>query len=129
MGDVVLVFDREFPITILTRDVTNFVSVSVVRGNELSWQIGRFVQVLGCFYRLWSFDSELMRRQGNEARQAAPLVVASAMKPALPAVTPSRTRDIGWFGYGLCLATLGILAVILIQTFRKDNRRIRLRSR
>ncbi|MCR9291637.1 MAG: hypothetical protein NXI32_02890 [bacterium] len=129
VGDKEIIFDREFPITIVTRNETAFVPQERLRRGELSWAVGKFARLQGCFYRLWSFNSELMQQQSKPARQAAPLIIASELIPDVPTVVPSRTGEIGWFGYALCAATLCILAGILHQALRRDHRRLHSRNR
>jgi hypothetical protein len=118
-----LSFEREFPVTILSRELTPFVPREELKDGELSWEIGKFARVRGCFYRLWSYDSEYLQQQATGGRQAAPLILAAEMRLGRPQISASETSEIGWFGYALCAATLGILAIILWQAFRHDSPR------
>jgi hypothetical protein len=123
VGGEEISFEREFPITLVTYSDDSFVPVSQIAGGQLAWQIGKFAQVRGCFYRLWSYQSDLVQQNNPSARQAAPLVIVSSMSPTMPAVRPSSTSEVGWFGYALCVATLLILGAILYFSMRQDSRR------
>ena len=82
-----------------------------------------YARVSGVFYRLWSYQSELMEEKSAAARQVAPLIVASDLTLITPPIRTSSSSPIGWFGYALCLATLAVLGGILFSVFRKDTTR------
>jgi hypothetical protein len=114
-------FEKEFPVTIVMQAESPFVSDRVKQGDTKSWEIGKYVTVSGVFFRLWSYESELMEKNSETARQAAPLVVAYAMTPSAPRIRQSQA-SVGWFGYALCLATLAILGGILFSVLRPEPR-------
>ena len=102
-------FDREFPVTIVTTQAAPFLP----SGSEAAdWPVGRFAILEGWYYRMWSYHSQLLEDQRQAGRQAAPLVVATALVPSTP---PARTatNPIGWFGYALCVAVISIMAAIV----------------
>lgn len=114
-------FEGEFPVTIVTSDLA-FIPREAVRENRTVWTEGRYIQLQGIFYRLWSYQSELLKEQGSTARQAAPLIVAQKMEPAVPTIAPD-SAPIGLFGVLLSATTLCILGTILYLAFRKEPRR------
>lgn len=119
-------FEREFPITIVTTQDSEFVPARMLSEGVQTWEIGKYANVEGTFYRLWSYHSELLERRGAKSKQVAPLVVARRLSQGTPPV-PLSSNEIGWFGYALCLATLVCLAGILYSVFKTDRTRIRLR--
>lgn len=123
VGDEDIAFEREFPITIITRSTDRFVPHEELSSGVQAWEIGQYAEVDGLFYRLWSYQSELMQQKGNNARQVAPLVIASNLKASVPPLTRATAGEIGWFGYALCLATLVILAAVLVIASRNMRRR------
>jgi len=120
-------FEGEFPVTIIMRETSPFVPAEALAAGQLSWAVGEYVQVSGLFYRLWSYESELMSGQPAGARQAAPLVMANRLTRSAPAILQTATTT-GWFGYALTMTIVGILAVILWSAFHKPKKRLRFRS-
>lgn len=118
----VISFEREFPVTILMKQPDlQWVPEAVRSGRELAWEVGKFVEVEGFFYRLWSFRSELLESKDSSARQAAPLVLATSLTLAPPPVR-NNMSEVGWFGYALCFVIVIILGGILYSVFQKENR-------
>ncbi len=113
-------FENEFPVTIVTRHPSTFAPPQQ-QGGPLNWEVGKYAQVSGVFYRLWSYESELMASKSSRARQAAPLLVAAELIPSAPIIRPA-TSQVGWFGYALCAAVLVILAGILFTVFQPARR-------
>lgn len=120
-------FEGEFPVTIVMRETSPFVPAEAMAAGQLSWAVGEYVQVSGLFYRLWSYESELMSGESTAARQAAPLVIANRLTRSTPAIRQTATTT-GWFGYALTITIVGILAVILWSAFHKPKKRLRFRS-
>lgn len=122
-----ITFEREFPITLVTRDVQitsdlQLIPEAVRQGSQRSWQIGQYVDIQGLYYRLWAYQSDLLDSKSRTARQAAPLVVVAGLSPAGP---PERGADapIGWFAAALCVPVLAFLGLILFLATKKDVRR------
>lgn len=115
-----IVFEREFPVTIVTAETSQYVPREAVLGEQLNWQIGRYVELDGLFYRLWSYQSDLVSSQRQAARQIAPLVVALELSESAP--PPRRAEPVGWFGYALCGTTLAFLGAILWLASQNDRR-------
>ncbi|MEM8734818.1 MAG: hypothetical protein AAGG44_11375, partial [Planctomycetota bacterium] len=113
VGDQAIRFEREFPVTLVAPFAQPFVSKQQAAESALAWEVGAYFEVDGLFYRLWAYQSELVKKKSDSARQASPRVVLTGMRPALAPATPSRAGEIGWFGYALAAATLVILAAIL----------------
>ncbi len=113
-------FEGEFPITILGTTRAAFGKNKNANQGEQSWRIGQYAEMEGLFYRMWSYQSELVSSRQSQARQIAPLVIAHQL---IPASAPLRSKDaaIGWFGWALCASTVLILATILYLVFVKDR--------
>jgi hypothetical protein len=74
-----LVYENEFPMTLVALDIPDFLKEgSVDQGGvqHQSWELQRWVDVRGIFYRNWSYRSEYVSRGSRKERQMAPLVVA-----------------------------------------------------
>lgn len=106
-------FEREFPVTLVAPYKQPYVGEQRAAKSELGWEVGAYFEIDGLYYRLWSYQSELVKKKSDTARQVSPLVVLTDMRPTLAPASPSRAGEIGWFGYALCAATLVILAAIL----------------
>lgn len=126
-GETGVKFEGEFPVTIVMREPSTLVPAERIAAGQLSWEVGEYVQVSGLFYRLWSYESELMSGQTAGARQAAPLVIANRLTRSAPAIRQTTTTT-GWFGYALTMTIVGILAVILWSAFHKPKKRLRFNS-
>ncbi|MEZ6082054.1 MAG: hypothetical protein R3C56_42175 [Pirellulaceae bacterium] len=110
-------FSGEFPVTIvagLSEQLLNspLVPAKQLAAGQQSWAVGQYARLRGRFYRLWSYQSELVQSSTPQGRQVAPLVVASSLLPTAP---PERDQSsyVGWFGWALCGAMLVILGAIL----------------
>jgi hypothetical protein len=80
-----IIYNGEYPITILTRDLPDWLQdseltkgASSVGSDELQVQYPRMrVQYSGWFYRFWSYKTqEMTQALGSQHRQIAPLVVS-----------------------------------------------------
>ena len=114
-----LEFVGEFPITIVSTAelaasplTAGRLTADHLTAGQTSWEVGQYAQLDGRFYRMWSYDSEMMHARDPRSRQIAPLVIAQRITPVTPALA-SQTNAVGWFGWALCAATLVILAGIL----------------
>lgn len=105
-------FVGEFPVTIVAPVSSSFVPSQFRQAEDGHWSIGQYVALDGWFYRLWSYQSDLVRSKTITGRQAAPLVVARSITAAQPVIR-GKAETVGWFGYALCAATLVVLGVIL----------------
>ncbi len=114
-----IVFEREFPITIVTLD-ESLVPEEVLNGQSASWQVDRYLEATGAFYRLWEYHSDLVSSKNSEARQAAPLVAAASFLPTQLPVPQTGAEPIAWFGVAMCIAVLVILAGVLYLTLKRD---------
>lgn len=117
-----LEFEGEFPVTIVTRVESQLTSERRSGANLQGWSVGKYAVVTGRFYRLWSYQSELVKSSGQAARQIAPLVIASSLAPTAPPVR-GKAREIGWFGWALCGAMVVILAGIVSSSLARPRRK------
>lgn len=120
-SDATLTFEREFPVTIVMKGASEFVPKAAIAAGELSWPVGKYIWLEGCYYRLWSYESTLAQSKDARGRQAAPLVVGTRLRGTSPPVR-SQAVMTGWFGYALCGAVLVIMAAILYSAAPKRRR-------
>jgi hypothetical protein len=121
-GESVVEFRGEFPVTIVMKGDSEFISKAGVPGGSSSWDVGKFARVEGLFYRLWSYESQMLMERKSTARQAAPLLIASRLNAAPPPLRGSP-GSAGWFGAALCVAVVSLLFMILISVFKRDRPR------
>lgn len=122
-------FEREFPVTLVSKVVPSGLAPDgLLDRGQLSWEIGQWVDAEGCFYRMWSYQSELLEQKSTTARQAAPLVIASKITKTNFLPERPKNGEIGWFGYALCVATLVILGAILFTLLKPASPSRRLRG-
>ncbi len=114
-------FQGEFPITIIGSSDAPFTPSASIKHAERSWRVDHFAELQGIFYRMWSYQSELVEAHNSAARQIAPLVIATRIDAI---AAPSRADDntVGWFGWALCVSTVVILAAMLVLVFSKERR-------
>ncbi len=110
-------FSGEFPVTIvapLRQQQWNrrLVPVKQLDVGKQSWTVGQYATLQGRFYRLWSYQSELVQSSAPQGRQVAPLVIASELVLTAPPAS-EQTAFVGWFGWALSVAMLVILGSIL----------------
>ncbi len=117
-----LEFEGEFPVTIVTRVESQLTSERRSPANQQGWLVGKYAIVTGRFYRLWSYQSELVKSSGPAARQIAPLVIASSIVPTTPPVRDKAT-EVGWFGWALCGAMVVILVGIVTSSLARPRRK------
>ncbi len=129
-GDDLVRFEREFPITVVMKQLdAKFAPASAAGPGQRSWEVGQWAEVEGCFFRMWSYQSELIAGRNPDARQAAPLIVARRLTPTTVRLSRSASHEIGWFGVALAAATIIILGSMLFLVFQKEPRRRRVASR
>ncbi len=119
-----LIFEGEFPVTLLMASASDFVPQNALNSGEISWSVGRHARAKGRFYRLWSYQSEKVESLGRHlwaeseatARQVAPLIVVGSLEPAWPDPLPPSPVD--WFAYAMAGAIALLLGVILIFSLK-----------
>lgn len=116
-------FQGEFPITIIGNSNTPFSPSEAIQQGQQSWRVDHFAELHGIFYRMWSYQSEMVHARNPAARQIAPLVMATQIRAATAPPT-TESNPVGWFGWALCLAVIAILASILALAFG-NKRRVR----
>ncbi len=117
------VFEREFPVTLVTCSDSQYVPKEELARGTQAWSVGKYVEVEGVFYRMWSYTSDRIEKIREQGRQAAPLVVVSTLRPSKAPVTRRENPGMQWFSYALCMATLAILGTMLFFASQKDRRR------
>lgn len=115
-----LEFSGEYPVTIVAPWGDAWELGESPSAGQESWSVGQYAIVQGRFYRLWSYQSELVKSHSSQARQIAPLVVASHLWPSAP---PKRNVpvNVGWFGWAMSAAMILILAAILWSATHKKR--------
>ncbi|MFK8114893.1 MAG: hypothetical protein AB8B91_22010 [Rubripirellula sp.] len=109
-----IVMDNRYPVTIVTAKLPNFLRAktddSTAGGESLVLTSRIPVRVEGFYYRLWSYESDLMKSRGG--KQFAPLIIAGELTDRR-----SKTSDpIGVGSIGTVAAVcvlLGITAIVL----------------
>lgn len=115
-----LEFSGEYPVTIVAPQGEAWELGEATNAGQESWPVGQYALVQGRFYRLWSYQSELVKSRSTQARQIAPLVVATHFSPTTP---PKRdaSANVGWFGWAMSAAMIAILAAIVWSATRKKR--------
>ena len=119
-----IVFNGEFPITIIIRDLPQellptspdqtLVSDSDGNSNSESWYVSQPMQFEGRFFRLWTFESQQTDSVNRDsARQVAPLVVASSLT-YLPENQSGLSQNI----INVTFTIIGVLVIVAIATAR-----------
>lgn len=115
-----LEFSGEYPVTIVAPQGDAWELGEASAAGQESWSVGQYAMVQGRFYRLWSYQSELVKSRSAQARQIAPLIVATHFSPTTP---PKRDTpaNVGWFGWAMSAAMIAILVAILWSATRKKR--------
>lgn len=115
-----LEFSGEYPVTIVAPQGDAWELGEASAAGQESWSVGQYALVQGRFYRLWSYQSELVKSRSAQARQIAPLVVAAHFSPTTP---PKRDTpaNVGWFGWAMSAAMIAILVAVLWSATRKKR--------
>jgi hypothetical protein len=111
-GETVTMENR-YPVTIVSADLPAFLAEE----NALSRTISKPVQVEGFFYRLWSYESDLMASHGG--KQFAPLLMAGRWVDR----TPTSKDPIGVHWIGTFAAAGVVTAIVAALAFAWFNRR------
>ncbi|WP_404304831.1 hypothetical protein [Neorhodopirellula lusitana] len=113
-GDPV-VMENRYPVTIVTATLPDFLRNA--QDDSLVTTKTIMVQVEGFFYRLWSYDSDLMTAHGG--KQFAPLIVAGVIED----LSPKSTDPIGVNSIGRVAAFGVIFGIIAVIAFGWITRR------
>lgn len=122
----VIEFQGEFPITIVSVS-PQLLTAEQLSSGVLSWQVRHYAQLDGFFYRIWSYHSELLESKGSQARQIAPLVVASSLTFA-NSPRPSNGHALGWFNVAIGVVLLGVLGLLGYYIMLPQRRRRGIRN-
>jgi hypothetical protein len=109
-GDPILM-SGSYPISLVTTELPPFLSQRMGGGENVVAMVSFPIAIDGFFLRLWSYESEFMRREGG-GKQVGPLIVASKWYSRQPSA--AAEEGIEWIGYALAVAiVLAILGTIV----------------
>jgi len=114
-GDEGVTFENRYPVSVVAKRLPEFLTRQInaaAGGTEIDVaMVATQVVVDGFFFRLWSYDSDFMDRNGG-GKQFGPLLIASQMVDAEP--PPGDTIGVsrlGWYVAGVMI--LGIFGVAI----------------
>lgn len=118
-------FENRFPVSVVTLQLPDFIETAIdpsgqafARNDVL--MLSRQLIVDGFFYRLWSYESDLMRRHGG-GDQFGPLVMASRVVDNEPPA--GDVVGVGIIGQSAAVATVLMMAAVglwIYMTSRQD---------
>lgn len=125
-GGEPVMMEHRYPVTIVTANLPSFLHPNV--GDEEQLVVTRNVpiRVSGFFYRLWSYESDLMKSHGG--KQFAPLIIAGVIEDRRPdSSDPLGVQAIGSIAaFGVIAAILGVILFGVVT--RRGDRRARQRK-
>ncbi len=108
-GDPILM-SGSYPISLVATELPPFLSQRMGGGENVVAMVSFPVAIDGFFLRLWSYESEFMRREGG-GMQVGPLIVASKWYSRQPSAAAEEGIEL--IGYALAVAiVIAILATI-----------------
>jgi hypothetical protein len=127
-----LVYENEFPFTVVTLKLPEFLKAGLIDRDGVehqSWELQRWVDVRGFYFRNWSYRSEFVSGKSSRERQMAPLIVASELLPT-EFDFPINTSPSQYLSWGIVVAILFLTFVcsrfILSDRLSKTRKRNRL---
>lgn len=125
-----LVYENEFPLTLVAVEIPDFLKVgSVDEGGvqHQSWELQRWVDVRGIFYRNWSYRSEYVSRGNRKERQMAPLIVAVTIVPTESSTLPlnSPGQWVNWLALLIVLMLLAVVWGFVVSDWKGNKRGLR----
>lgn len=124
-----LVYENEFPFTVVTLDLPEFLTKGLVDRDGVehqSWELQRWVDVRGIYFRNWSYRSDFVSRENSRERQMAPLIVAAELLPT-EFEYPINTSPSQYLSWGIVVAILFL--TIVGARFLLSDRRSKKRKR
>lgn len=124
-----VLFDGSYPVSLVMKELPAFLSDAIREqegGDVVVSMISRPVQIEGFFFRLWSYESDKMQREGA-GNQFGPLLMVARMTDRATAQEEAMSVDV--IGY---LAAAGILLGLvgaLLWTRRNANEDKQVRSK
>lgn len=124
-----VLFDGSYPVSLVMKELPTFLSDAIREqegGDAVVSMISRPVQIEGFFFRLWSYESDKMQREGA-GNQFGPLLMVARMTDRAAAQEDAMSVDV--IGY---LAAAGILLGLvgaLLWTRRNANEDKQVRSK
>lgn len=126
-GGEPIMMEHRYPVTIVAAELPPFLLPGV--GNEEQLVLTRSVpiRVNGFFYRLWSYESDLMKSHGG--KQFAPLIIAGVIEDRRSGSSdPMGVQAIGNIAaVGVIAAIIGVILFGVIT--RRGDRRARQRKK
>lgn len=126
-GGEPIMMEHRYPVTIVAAELPTFLLPGV--GDEEQLVVTRSVpiRVNGFFYRLWSYESDLMKSHGG--KQFAPLIIAGVIEDRRSASSdPIGVQIIGNVAaVGVIAAIIGVIVFGIIT--RRGDRRARQRKK
>jgi len=124
-------FENRFPVSIVTLNLPEFIRKAIDPSGEAFARndvlmLSRQLIVDGFFYRLWSYESDLMRRHGG-GDQFGPLVMASRMVDNEP--PRGDVIGVGIIGQSAAVATLLMMAAAGLWIYWTGRQDARVRAR
>ncbi|EMI55243.1 hypothetical protein [Rhodopirellula sallentina] len=111
-----VVMENRYPVTIVTRELPDFLQQSDRADGPLVTTVNRAIHVEGFFYRLWSYESDFMKQRGG--KQFAPLIIAGVIEDLRP--TSDDPMGVQAIGQIAAFAVVGaILAAIAFHWVTK----------
>lgn len=108
-----LVYENEFPFTVVTLNLPEFLTKGLVDRDGVehqSWELQRWVDVRGIYFRNWSYRSDFVSRDNSRERQMAPLIVAAELLPT-EFEYPINTSPSQYLSWGIVVAILFLTIV------------------
>lgn len=108
-----LVYENEFPFTVVTLELPEFLTKGLVDRDGVehqSWELQRWVDVRGIYFRNWSYRSDFVSRENSRERQMAPLIVAAELLPT-EFEYPINTSPSQYLSWGIVVAILFLTIV------------------
>ncbi len=104
-----ILFENRYPVSVVVRDLPEFLKQQIriqEQGDAVLSEIKVLIQADVFFYRLWSYSTDFMSRQGG-GDQFGPLLVAARIHNQQPtSADPAGVSVIGW------IAAIGVVSAI-----------------
>ena len=123
-GEEPVRFRNRYPVTVVATELPPGLREAMDRAGGPGAYVARVslpTEVDGFFFRLWSYESDLMSRRGGD--QFGPLIVAGRLRVlSPPGEDPAGVNRIGWAAAAVVLGALAATVVAAWVTQRRDER-------
>ena len=109
-------FEGTYPVSLVMKKLPPFLTEAISAkegGDAVAAMISQPIQIEGFFFRLWSYSSDFMQRQGG-GNQFGPLLMVARMTDRSHVVQAGVGPEI--FGYIAAVAVIGAILLVLIWT-------------